>query len=504
MRTDSRTLRTIVLLCMLSLAAIAARAQLAVASAPPAQAALVIPGLPGGPWSFVSSPALHPAAVDVTVREPGLAPGYVFVAPIASPQVSGPFLGQTGPLILDDDGNPVWSHPLPPGVEATNFRRQTYRGAPVLTWWEGRIRPDGIGAGVGVIVDASYRQIAVVHGARGMGADLHEFLITRRNTALLSSYVNVAANLSSYGGPRHGGIWDQLVEEVDIRTGRVLFRWDALKHVRLRESYVEPEGGGWDPFHVNSIDTDSAGNLLISMRNTWAVYKVARRTGRIEWRLGGRRSSFRLAPEARFAWQHDARFMSHGRLSLFDNEAEPAERPRSRGVVLKLDRRRRRARLVHQYTLPDVLAVSQGSSQTLPNGDAFEGWGAAPYFAEFSASGRLLFDARFYGSDESYRAYRSPWTAHPVQGPVIAARPSGASGAPVTVIYASWNGATELAAWRVLAGPDPDHLAPVAYAPRAGFETAIAAASAGPYFAAEALDGSGRVLRTSAAVEPGG
>ena len=63
--------------------------------------------------------------------------------------------------------------------------------------------------------------------------------------------------------------------------------------------------------------------------------------------------------------------------------------------------------------------------------------------------------------------------------------------------YASWNGATGVAAWRLLAGERPDALRAVASTRADGFETALRAASAGPHFAVQALDRSGATLGES-------
>jgi hypothetical protein len=281
-----------------------------------------------------------------------------------------------------------------------------------------------------------------------------------------------------------------------------MYEWHSLGHIALRESYVAPPKGRmpWDPFHVNSIEVDRSGNLLLSNRNTWAVYKVSGRTGRIFWRLGGKRSNFRLSRHARFAWQHDAQRQPDGTITLFDDEAAPRAGHESRGITLAL--RGRRARLVHSYiNRRHLLAGSQGNMQVLPGGNALVGWGAKPYLSEYSAAGKhLLFEARFPRGDESYRAYRFPWVGRPLTQPAVAARVRGGR----LTVYASWNGATEVASWRVLAGPAPDALQPAATAPRRGFETAIPVAAAGPYAAVQALDAAGQVLATSAPVKASG
>ena len=67
------------------------------------------------------------------------------------------------------------------------------------------------------------------------------------------------------------------------------------------------------------------------------------------------------------------------------------------------------------------------------------------------------------------------------------------------IVYASWNGATEIAAWRVLAGPDGGHLRTVAQARKTGFETAIPVSTRARVFRVAALNADGRVMRLSRA-----
>lgn len=452
-----------------------------------------------GSWTFASDPAIHPATVKVTTDAAGAATGDIFVAPILAPGQKPPLFGQSGPLILDAHGQPIWQGTVPRGEVAMNFHPQVYAGAPVLTWWQGAVKALGYGAGQDVILNSAYQTIAVVRGAGGFQPDLHDFLITPQGTAFVTAYKTESRDLSRYRGARNGRLLDSVVQEIDIRTGRLIFQWDPLKHLSLSESYtVPPKGLVWDPFHANSIDLDGAGHLLISMRNTWGIYEVSRKTGAVIWRLGGKRTSFKLGRGVRFAYQHDARYGAGGTISLFDDGGAPAVEKQSRGLSLGLDMRHRAAHVLHQYTHPKhLLTGSQGNTQILPGGDAFVGWGGLPYFSEFSQSGRLLFDAHFHGPDESYRAFSQQWTGNPATAPSIAAK---AAGGNTETVYASWNGATEVATWQVLSGAAQAALAPVANAARSGFETVVHVGGAGRYYVVRALDSSGRVLGTSATV----
>jgi hypothetical protein len=457
-------------------------------------AAIVVPLLGDGPYElqrFRSRPDLRPPQIE-TFRGPAVGPGYVFVAPKNGP-------GPAGPMILDRRGELVWFKHLPKGIQAFDFKPQRYRGRPVLTWWEGH-SAKGNGAGVDVIADSSYHVIARLPMRRGYGADLHEFSLTSRGTALVPVYRPVRQDLRSVGGPARGRAIEGVIQEIDVATGRVVFEWHSLAHVALSESYKEYSDKakqGYDYFHLNSIREEAGGRLLLSARHTNAVYEIDKRTGAVRWRLGGKRSTFAMGRGTRFAAQHDARRGPAGTISIFDNQAPPDKGRESRVVVVKLDHRSRRARLVRQYRHPTgVHSDSQGSAQFLPAGDLFVGWGGkSPRFSEFDSRGRMLFDARFRpGAANSYRAFLLPWHGQPTRRPALAAEPRPHGRA---ALYASWNGATELASWEVLGGPRPGELRPIARTARTGFETAIELPRAPRYVAVRALDRSGAPLGAS-------
>ncbi len=441
------------------------------------------------PPRWHSRPDLKIPALTVAHAEAGAAADPIFIAPYNAPHGA-----QAGAVIVDALGQPIWENPLPNKV-TTNFRVQSYRGSPVLTWWEGFIE---LGHGVGeyVIADASYTTVRRVQAGRGLHADLHEFLITPRQTALYTSYVVRAADLRSVGGPRNGTIQDAILQEQDLATGEVLLEWHSLDHIALEESYW-PVGADWDFFHLNSIDVDHDGNLLISARSTHTVYKLDRRSGAVLWRLGGKRSDFELGSGARFAWQHDARVRLDGTLTVFDNGAAPAVESRSRGLILELDERAMRAALLSQYTHPHVLAGSQGNVQLLPGGNVFVGWGEIPRVSEFHRSGRLVFDAILGKDYECYRAFRLPWQATPAEAPALALARASSGG---VTAYASWNGATDVAAWRLFAGDSADAMRPITTTGASGFETAIGTSASGPALAVQALDAGGARIGQSGLV----
>jgi hypothetical protein len=309
-------------------------------------------------------------------------------------------------------------------------------------------------------------------------------------------------DLSSVGGPAQGEIFEGVVQELDIPTGRVLFEWHSAEHVELAESTMKAppvsqgeQAAPFDYFHLNSIAEDANGDFLLSARHTSAIYKVDRETGRVEWRLGGKRSDFAMGEGTRFELQHDARWQPDGTLTLFDN-GEKGKGVHSRVLVLRLDEDAKRATLVRTYVHPRKLfSETQANAQFLPNGHVFVGWGQSPFATEFDRDGRVLYDLRF-GADgaDSYRGYRAEWTGRPADDPaLVAAR--GADGQVSAAV--SWNGATEVARWQLLSGPDAQRLRVVAEQPRSGFETALAARTDDPVVRARALDSGGAVLGTS-------
>lgn len=437
---------------------------------------------------FYSRPDLEPPGIHLDTRAAGVAPGYVFVAPKLR-------VTQAGPEILDDSGQVVWFRPLG-AKDVSDFRVQTYQGKPVLTWWRGRA-PGGVGGGYYVIYDSTYHKIAQVRAGRGLIGDLHEFRITPRDTALITVYKRRPADLRAVGGPRDGQIFDGIVQEVDIASGRVVFEWHSWPRVGVKESYAQLlDGRPYDYFHINAVEPESNGNLLVSARNTHTLYEIDRRTGRILWRLGGKHSSFRMGPGTRFAWQHDARRLPDGTISLFDNSATPPVAKFSRVLFLSIDTQTKRVTLLRSFRHPrGLLAPFEGNAQMLPDGHVFVGWGATSYFSEFDSTGRLVFDGRIGrlgapGTEaDTYRAYRFEWKGTPTDAPAIVLNENSA--------YVSWNGATEVAEWRLLAGGSPDDLRVVAAAIKRAFETGIPLPADAAYVAVQAVAADGTVLATS-------
>jgi hypothetical protein len=447
--------------------------------------------------SFLSAPTLHPPTVRVITPAADPALGDVFMTP-----AEGSY--QPGAMIVNPSGQLVWFTPAPLGDELEDLRVQQYLGQTVLTYWQGGIALGHGVDGVGVIDSTSYKRIAQVQAGNGLSMDLHDFVLEPGGVAWITVFEPVYMNLSAYGGDSNGIIEDCVIQEIDVRTGLVMFEWHAIGHVPLSASYSgvsSSPSSVWDWFHINSIDVEPDQNVLISSRNTWAVYQVGHTFGEILWTLGGRHSSFKLGPDVRFAWQHDATLLPDGSVEIFDNEDTPKVEGRSRGIDVALNRKTHTATLVHEYVDPqsNVLSPSQGDVQELPNADQLVGWGQIGLVSETSAAGSLTFQLSLPPLVESYRAFRFPWTAQPATPPAVVATAGTAAG--TTTVAVSWNGATGVADWQVYAGASPSTLAAVG-APVAstGFETVITAATTARYVAVRALGAGGTPLGTSPTV----
>lgn len=446
--------------------------------------------------SFVTRPDLRPPKVTISTFGPVLSsPRYIVLSPRT--YLSGTD-GQHGLMILDRSGRIVWFRPI--GAQPFDLQVQSYRSQPVLTWWQGKVVYD-YGVGVGEMAGSNYQVLQQIQAGDGLKADLHELQLTSAGTALLTAYEVVEADLSSVGGKSNGKLVVGHAQEIDLATGKVLFDWDSLSHVGIDQSYQAIGRGGeeYDYFHINSIAEMPDGDLLISARGTWALYKVDRSTGRIVWQLGGKRSDFSIGPGAHFYWQHDARPHGPNVISVFDDGAWPPEERQSRGLVLDVDTKAMQVRLRKSYVLASrFLAANQGNVQLLGDGRVFVGWGNQPYFSEFAAGGELLLEGELPFGYHSYRAFSSDWDGTPTERPVAVALANPANG---TQVFASWNGATALRSWRVLAGEHPASMVPVGMQAWDGFETSIAVNSSASWFAVVALGPGGKELARSAAVK---
>jgi hypothetical protein len=393
------------------------------------------------------------------------------------------------PYILDTAGNLVWTFDEYMG-EIYNLQVQEYKGQPYITYWAGDDTVGGHGAGKYHMLDQHYEEFKEIDAANGLDADLHDFRITTDNTALITVYQIIEADLSSLNASlTKGEIWDSIFQEIDLETGEALFEWRASEHIDWEEAYLDineqadgDKGRPWDFYHINTVDKDPAGNYLVSGRFTRSIVYVNGTSGDIIWRLGGKRNEFKdlsNGAATKFAGQHDVHWTDdYNTITFFDNRADwfTAIDDKSAGAKLVLNYSsvlsQPTAELVQSYIHPSkILSISQGSMQTLPSGNMLVGYGFNGVVAEFSPSGKLLCDAFFEASTylgsgdvQSYRAYKNQWVGLP-NTPVDLALHDG-------VFYVSWLGATEVREWVLRSAfGDDDEWSEIARFRKDGFET---------------------------------
>jgi Arylsulfotransferase (ASST) len=460
------------------------------------------------PVGFESAPGLQAQrmCMNLGVTSHGTRPGtYLFVSP------GGTFGDGVG--MFQDDGTLVWWHP-------SFSRKQSaisvvhYHHHPYLAIWSGTASfEDPFGAGTVSLYNEHYQRVGGVTSKGSFGPDridFHEFRITPQGNALFGIYDPVGARFRG----RRVEVYRYVVQKVSlvrdahgIHSGRLLFQWNSLKHVPLSQSRTPAPSDHtvWDYFHGNTVSQDPDGNLIVSARSTWGIYKVNVRTGHIMWEVGARGDRTVSPP---WSFQHDVVPIGHDRYSLFDDGAassgcsSSAQHP-SRGLIIQVRPSRSPAgvRLLHAYThSPSICSGFCGSMQLIPGGDVLINWGEVPEVTEYGrGGGSPLIDLSM--SDWSCRGSRFAWTGKPLTRPAVAARSAGSD----THVWASWNGSTQVAAWRVLAGADSGHLSAVGPPrPKQGFETRTVLPGTYNDVAVQALDDGGRVLATSRSVRPGG
>ncbi|KAJ5762014.1 uncharacterized protein N7511_005396 [Penicillium nucicola] len=443
-------------------------------------------------------------------------PGYLFLTP-------HDIIRETGhPTIYSDDGQLVWQGDR---GNYSALQPQMLNGEPVMAYWTG-FAGEGFGFGHISILNSSYDEIhrvtlsceeqnfATVYEPMKFSSciDIHESQITENGTILVTAVNVTQADLSSIGGEKDGWIQDGLVYEIDIATSEILFRWSAHDHINqvpLSGVRAPLEGSGGSgvnstyPYgypHLNAI-YKYGDDYLVSSRYMCSVFLISQ-NGTVIWHLHGRTGGdFTLGLGTSFCYQHDVRFVSQSpeRVVLTmhnnDNTEFTGHSSLTTGLVLNVDLQgSKEVTLIGRMwdAAEPVYAESQGSYQSLGNGHVLQDHGATPKIEEYDENGTIVMRARF-GYDntmQTYRTYRYPWVGRPSTKPNAVACPAKEG---KTAVYVSWNGATDVASWKVVSGSKVIHTAL-----RNGFETTIPVAglSDGDSVTVEAVGGVGDGTRS--------
>ncbi|KDQ50598.1 hypothetical protein JAAARDRAFT_41909 [Jaapia argillacea MUCL 33604] len=459
--------------------------------------------------TFVSNPDIN--VTSLVVVQPPSGPyedGFYLTCP------RGSDVAHNGAAMYTSTGDLVWSGPAAGLGDCFNFRTQNLNGVEVLTLWTGTVSTAGWGQGRALILDYSYNVLYNLTTSFSTAVDIHEFAIpsVTNSTALVTVYEPVPANLKALGGSGQDWILESRFQELDIVTGEVLFTWNASAHVPFSDSYSKPWNGtsqnnSWDFFHINSVDKAPDGSYLVSSRQYRQVYKIDGITGEVVWTLGGKKSSWSMCFQCGFEWQHNAQWRdNYTAISLFDNASDGVENDEAsaRGMIMDLHPENMTVTLRNQYLpLRQMTSSSQGNVDLLSNGNVLVGWGANPWLSEHSANGTLIYSAALGsqnltgGQIQNYRAYKSTtWRGYPLSWPDISIVGSK--------VYASWNGATKVLHWEVLAGSDPRLLSLAASQSRTGFETVLQLAYSPPYAQVKAIGANGTILGISTVLSNNG
>ncbi len=456
---------------------------------------------------FKTEPGLLPPKVKINLADPSLK-GDFFLDPLPAPTIhvgskllEFEIVGPNGLMLLNPEGKLLWWRQLPKGLVGSNLEKTTYEGRPAIAWWQGSVTETAYGLGEGVIANSAYEPVAHVKAGNGLSMDIHELWITPQGQAWIDAVEPVCEPVCDES---HPPILDYVAQEIDINTGMVMWEWSPLGHVPLSETEAVPANGAFDPYHLNSIEPIAGDKVLISMRDTSGVYLLSLQDGHIIWQIAGKKSTYTRLKGTRFYFQHDAKL--EGRhlqtLTVFDDEAGPPAYGTSRGLILHLGNGK--VSLGKQYLRSfTTVAGAEGSMRVEKGGYALVGYGSTPFFSEFTKSGepehngKLVFDAQLPKGDGNYRVLRDEWEGLPNTLPKLAAERESLS---EVALYASWNGATNVASWQVLGGESPGSLAPLGSYAWTGFETKMSVASTDSTFEVQALDAHGHALASSGPV----
>jgi hypothetical protein len=427
-------------------------------------------------------------------------------------------------LIYADQKYPNSFHSLP----------QEIKGERYMTFWEGS-HSRGHADGNCLIVNEKYELTWNITAIGRHGADMHECIVTKDGTVIVSVYWNIPYNCTDLGGPADCLILNSGFQEIDVENNELLFEWSAVDHFKPQDSFSvyndqldEETKSGWDWFHINSIEKDKDGNYMISSRNLHVISLVSKDDGKPIWTMGGRNNEFKDLSNGHalnFAWQHNPRFTNkeQNQITLFDNhvldtgDCNPKHGCVTRAMQLQIDQQKKTARLANEWFHPQKInAGAMGGVQTLPSGNIMVGWGHAASITEFTQDGRVALDfSRSTIHHDNvpdmfmYRAYKGNWTGNPQWRPsIFVDAPKDDPEVDLedvknTTIYTSWNGATNVAQWAYFAADTPGEVESydsfVGMAPKDGFETVASmdAASSKRYIAAAAVGHDGKVLHST-------
>jgi arylsulfotransferase ASST/carbohydrate binding protein with CBM4/9 domain len=355
---------------------------------------------------------------------------------------------QSYDVIFDNSGSPLWYQREP------DDRRDL------------KVQPNGV---LTMLVrqsgnyfsgfNTNYQQIATYWAANGYGVDQHELQILKDGTYLLIGIQNETIDMSRYvaGGNPAASVAEMVIQEFTPQ-GDLIFQWRAWDQFDVRDqaSFIDLSSSSFDFPHMNSLDVDTDGNILLSSRSTSECTKINRDTGQFIWRLGGPHSDFVFVndPLQGTRNQHCFRAVGTNNYMIFDNgdQHNPSE---TRGVQYQLDLTNKTATIVWQYPPTPTASMYSwymGSVQLLTNGSRLINWAVwyLPKLTELRPDGTKAFEMNWVGQWETYRVFRCPWQGVALQ-PYLILEPYPDN---LTLIFNQF-GDTNVAYYRIYGGTSP-------------------------------------------------
>jgi hypothetical protein len=425
---------------------------------------------------YLTLPADFPK-IRVTVPAVNTGGGYLFLSPMGSEQ--------TYMLILDNAGDPVYYQRVTPSRVIIDFKKQSNG---LLTYFDAYY-------GLFLGMDSSYNVTSSYPAGNGYRADHHDLQILPNGHYLVLIWDTRIVDMSRLvpGGQKDAEVTGLIVQEMDAKHNVVL-EWRSWDDIDIEESRADLTAKRILAIWGNAIELDLDGNILISCRSLEQVIKISRRNGKILWRLGGKKNQFTFVNDGDgFHFQHDVRRLSNGNITLFDNRTGITPWF-SRAVEYQLDEVNKTATRVWQYrNTPDTYSPYFCNTQRLPNGNTIVSWGlASPSVTEVTPDGAKAFELSLSaGGGGSYRIFRFPWQGRPTWPPVVVLQQTGGR----TILHFSWNGATDIVRYRILAGKTAQPYNSIGEQTRQGFETTFditAASRSYCTFRVVPVDSSGR------------
>jgi hypothetical protein len=263
-------------------------------------------------------------------------------------------------------------------------------------------------------LDSSLNPVDTFTTANGYTVDVHDLLVLPNGHYFILGKKLVDIDMSEIvpEGDSSAKVIDMAIQEFDA-SGNVVFQWSALDHYQITDAdeHVSLKDHQIDFVHLNSIELDADSNIIISARNLNEITKIDYNTGEIIWRLGGENNQFSfINDEIGFSRQHDARRLSNGNISLFDNGVYHDSRVSSY-IEYVLDEENKTAVLINRYSRNNIFSRTGGNVQELPNGNKLISWGEISKTAltEITSDNSIAFEAGLEGNFHRYRSFKFQW-----------------------------------------------------------------------------------------------